>query len=308
MQHSPKVILTLATKFWLQFDETMKSLQFRKLCRSEDESAEEWIGWLQMAAVECGHKEVDRQLKEQFIHALNDKIMLDEIIRELTSRTGNVQMTSKDVLAWAKNVEAQRVQASVLNDITETRAFNKVKNETEPKNTWGREVQVATHQRWPCRYCRGSHAPRQYPDYGKMCAACSKTGHFRKVCRSKRNCMVHEVEIDVEPESQGEDTEIVSINSLYVNRKLSSIMSKLEMQVGKTALEIPYKIDTGSEGNIMLLYIFLKLFASISGDQLKRSVKGNIKLKTYKGMHIMQLGTCVVQIKFKNIKKRCTFF
>ena len=52
-----------------------------------------------MAAAECGYKEVDRQLKEQFIHGLNEKIMLDEIITELMSRTGNVQMTSKDVLA-----------------------------------------------------------------------------------------------------------------------------------------------------------------------------------------------------------------
>ena len=93
---------TLATKFQLQFNETMKLLQFRKLCRSEDESAEEWMGQLQIEAAECGYKEVDRQLKEQFIHGLNDKIMLDEIIRELMSRTGNVQMTSKDVLAWAK--------------------------------------------------------------------------------------------------------------------------------------------------------------------------------------------------------------
>ena len=41
---------------------------------------------------------------------------------------------------------------------------------------------------------------------------------------------------------------------------------------------------------------------------MKRSVKGNIKLKTYNGMHIMQLGTCAVHIKFKNVKKRCIFF
>ena len=53
---------TLATKFWLQFNETIKSLQFRKLCRSENESAEEWMGWLQMVAAECGYKEVARQL------------------------------------------------------------------------------------------------------------------------------------------------------------------------------------------------------------------------------------------------------
>ena len=30
-----------------------------------NESAEEWMGWLQMVVAECGYKEVDRQLKEQ---------------------------------------------------------------------------------------------------------------------------------------------------------------------------------------------------------------------------------------------------
>ena len=102
----------------------------------------------------------------------------------------------------------------------------------------------------------GSHTPRQCLAYGKTCAACGKTGHFRKVCRSKRNHVIHEVEIDMEPESQGEDTEVVSINSLYINRTRSLITAKLETQAGKTVLEIPYKIDMGSEGNLMPLYIF----------------------------------------------------
>ena len=43
-------------------------------------------------------------------------------------------------------------------------------------------------------------------------------------------------------------------------------------------------------------------------EQLKRSVKGNIKLKMYNVMHITQLGTCMVHIKFKNTKERCVFF
>ena len=39
---------------------------------------------LRMAAIECNFKEIDRQLKDQFIHGLNDLEMLAEIIRELT--------------------------------------------------------------------------------------------------------------------------------------------------------------------------------------------------------------------------------
>ena len=38
------------------------------------------MGRLCVAAVECNYQEVDRQLKEQSIHCLNDKYMLEEII------------------------------------------------------------------------------------------------------------------------------------------------------------------------------------------------------------------------------------
>ena len=244
----------LATKFQPQFSETIKSLQFRKLCRSKDESAEEWMGWLWMATADCGYKEVDRQLKVQLIHGLNDKIMLDEIIRELTSRTGNVQPTSNDLLVLAKRVKAQRVQVSVLNDITKTKAFNKVKKETEPKNSWEEKCML--------QYTKDSCAD----------TAGEVTHQGNAQCMEK--CVQHVARLGTSGKCAGaketvQFMKIVSINSLYVNRKWSIIMAKLEMQEGNTALEIPYKIDTGSEGNLMPLCIFQKLFANIREEQLK---------------------------------------
>ena len=80
------------------------------------------------------------------------------------------------------------------------------------------------------------------------------------------------------------------------------------MQVGKTTVEISYKINTGSEGNIMPLYILKRLFKNMIEEELKRSIKGNIKLKMYNGTHFMQLGTCTPLVKFKNSKKLCGFF
>ena len=50
---------TLAKKFRPQFNETIKSLQFRKLYRFKGKSAEEWMGRLCMAAAECNYKEID---------------------------------------------------------------------------------------------------------------------------------------------------------------------------------------------------------------------------------------------------------
>ena len=116
-----------------------------------------------------------------------------------------------------------------------------------------------------------------------------------------RKTVVHEVGVEVSQEAC--ETEEVSINSVYLNNKWSLITAQLEMQVNDNSLKVPYKIDTSSEGNLMSLYIFRKLFRKKSVEQLKRSIKSSIKLKTYDGMQIEQLGTCMVTIKFKNLKK-----
>ena len=78
-------------------------------------------------AVECNYQEVDRKLKEQFIHRLNDKHMLEEIIKGLTATGNDDHITSGGVLAWAKRVEVQMAQAAVLNTLMESGQFDKVK-------------------------------------------------------------------------------------------------------------------------------------------------------------------------------------
>ena len=44
---------TLVEKFKLQYNETMKLFQFWKLARQGNENAEEWIGRLWLAVVQC---------------------------------------------------------------------------------------------------------------------------------------------------------------------------------------------------------------------------------------------------------------
>ena len=91
------------------------------------------MGRLHIAAVECNYQEVSRQLKEQFMHELNDKCMLEEIIKELTTAKNDDCITSGGVLAWVKGVEVQRAQAAVLNTITESRQFVKIKYPKESR-------------------------------------------------------------------------------------------------------------------------------------------------------------------------------
>ena len=95
----------LNTKFTLQYNETIKLLQFYNLVRWHNESMEEWMGSLRTTAMECIYKEVDRQLKEQFIHGLNDSAMITDIIREFTKSAENMMIHSEHFLPGQKELK-----------------------------------------------------------------------------------------------------------------------------------------------------------------------------------------------------------
>ena len=56
----------------------------------------------------------DRQLKEQFVHWLNDNDIFEEIIRKLTKAKESAEITSEQVLGWVKRVGAQRAQSAIM--------------------------------------------------------------------------------------------------------------------------------------------------------------------------------------------------
>ena len=127
------------------------------------ENVEECMGRLCIAAVECNYQEVERQLKEQFIHSLNDKHMLEEIIKELTATKNDDHIKSGGMLAWAKRIEAQRAQVAVLNTLIESRQFDKVEISKKPKDDITRAPVSQTAKQQPCRYCGGETPAKTVP-------------------------------------------------------------------------------------------------------------------------------------------------
>ena len=130
----------------------------------------------------CNYRELYRQLKEQFIHGLNDKCMSNEIIRELTAKINDEQVTSDGMLIWAKRIKVQRAQAVILSNITESHQFDKVKVTQRSKEDNVRCTSGKTNSWCPCRYCGGIHAPRQCPAYGKMCTGCTESQAISRWC------------------------------------------------------------------------------------------------------------------------------
>ena len=62
--------------------------------------------------------------------------------------------------------------------------------------------------------------------------------------------------------------ETVSTNSV---KNRSMLTAKLEMHAGNKKLTVPYKIDIGSDGNIMPWYIFKKLFPRVTEAKLEKN-------------------------------------
>ena len=67
------------------------------------------MGRLRLAAIARDYKEIDRQIREQFIHGLNGNYMLMEIIRELTKTEEGSDVTSEQVLVWVKKGKCRKL-------------------------------------------------------------------------------------------------------------------------------------------------------------------------------------------------------
>ena len=57
-----------------------------------------------------------------------------------------------------------------------------------------------------------------------------------------------------------EDIETVSVNSVQFNINQSVLTATLKTLMSQNSIAIPYKIDTGSNGNIMSIHIFKNCF------------------------------------------------
>ena len=93
-------------------------------------------------------------------------------------------------------------------------------------------------------------------------------GHFKKVCWSRRERAVNELEVEGVREGNKGKIETVSIDAVHLNKNWSLITVNLETQAGGNTIVVPYKVDTGNEGNIMPLFIFKKLFKDTTERQL----------------------------------------
>ena len=75
------------------------------------------MGRLSIMVAECKYKEF--QSKEHFINSLNADSLMMEIIRDYTSMVDTSSVTRAQVSAWARRVQAQMIQNTMLDRLKE---------------------------------------------------------------------------------------------------------------------------------------------------------------------------------------------
>ena len=67
---------------------------------------------------------------------------------------------------------------------------------------------------------------------------------------------------------QETDIEMENLNSIRFNSNCSTIIANLKPSSNKVTISVPYKVDMGSNRNIMPFYIYKKIFPRATVEQL----------------------------------------
>ena len=119
---------------------------------------------------------------------------------------------------------------------------------------------------------------------------------------------VHNTEQEPDQHNVEDHTDMVNINLIIFNSKWLVLTANLKMSSHQVSIIIPYKVDTGSDGNIMPLHLYKKLLPRATKEQLVATKNKIIQLKMYNKTAISQLGICKVKIQHGNAQKMCKFF
>lgn len=269
--------------------------------KQEDKSVESFITNLKTLSLECafGDEYRDDMIRDQIIFGIKSEKIREKLITEGGTLTlaKAVQICHSYEYAQqqlktmnsSSNVDSLKMRNSKPSNSKNRRSpggqsdFNRCPRSKTP-NTAQQKGHVSL--RIKDNYCKNcgnkTHEKGTCPAKGKQCNFCRKWNHFSKVCRAKG---VNDISCD-------EDQDELLVES--VDSNISNGMVFAEICVGPKNTPINFKIDTGSQVNILPFSEFQKLGIKTA---LKKS---NLRLTAYNGTPLKSMGTILLTCTHQN--------
>ncbi|CAG2231037.1 unnamed protein product [Mytilus edulis] len=153
-----------------------------------------------------------------------------------------------------------------------------------------------------CGNCGRRHSKHEEcPAKGKKCNSCQKWNHFAQVCRSKQR--VDEVVLDTDSDSDQEFfIDCINEHNTFINDKNKVKRDQAFATITVCSKPIKFKLDTGSQVNILPKHIFESL--KFNGT-LKKSPR---ILTAYNGNALPSLGVCCLPCEHGSVNSKLEFY
>lgn len=244
---------------------------------------------------------------------IRDRIVLgvwDKSLQEKLLQVGNIELDKATELCrtWevtqeqAKKLQVDSHTADIqflkkdkyksFNYNKDHRVSNKFSNNTSlSKNQFQKNSKK-------CSRCLSHHKPKACPAYNKKCNNCNKLNHFSKACKFKNIRAIVGKNDNSYLSSEDSDSDISnSFNSLYVNT-ISDISSMFRSywteQIRVGGILVNFKLDSGSDSNIISLKIYKKI-----DPHCEKMKPTSIILEAYGGQKIKPLGIVDLICEYK---------
>ena len=297
---------------------TYERHRFNSRIQLDGESFDAFVTDLKTRAKTCEFGLLtDSLIKDRIVYGIKDDTLRERLLRvsnlglKKAIETCKAAEQSKTQVAALAGKPPQQPQVGV--DAIRAKHVERSSKDTGHVRPWHQPDRrpIGQFQQGACTNCGESHPPRQCRAYGKTCRACGLRNHFARFCRKTQaeprqryqgrrpvNMVeANEPDFDVTTD-QLEELFVGTIDSTHV--QYNEVDWHITMPVNKR--KITFKIDTGSQANI----IPLKLFRNIR--DAPRLSHANVRLTAYDGSTIPVKGKCNMTLTHHGCTYTTEFF
>ena len=293
----PKTVFESLEKiFRTESNQTLSQFKFWGLKQKSGQSCDGYMSEVGLVIAECRYPDqVQNQLlKDQYIFELAIKEIQDHLLGEIVSED-----SAEKCLLESRKVESKIEQRKLLG-IKTVMTYNSIHRGRYKYRSKSQGRGQSSSSICNCKYCDKSHSKGNCPAFGKKCQKCGCENHFRLMCintntekcepsrhRPKKSHKRKRFYKVSEQKDNGMDDLADQVQSLFYNDiHFNSINTRMHTSIecktpGGNLSRKTFKVDTGADGNLMPISIFMQLFPKLSLETLSKTVEKGMTLYAY---------------------------